>query len=118
MEPTEDHRRKDFFSDIQSDSGSRIPMERCGSLKSEINCSDYLTGTQNNEAFAKHPLRNEKKMSALVRFQCTMTTQRYADDVLWPVTLSYHQGAPNTLYQQGNDQPHTTYFSRCALQGV
>ncbi|UYV67828.1 hypothetical protein LAZ67_5002162 [Cordylochernes scorpioides] len=48
----------------------------------------------------------------------TMTAQRYADDVLRPVTLPYLQGVPNALYQQDNARPHTARISQQALQDV
>ncbi|UYV64622.1 hypothetical protein LAZ67_3001360 [Cordylochernes scorpioides] len=48
----------------------------------------------------------------------TMTAQRYFDDVLRPVTLSYLQGVPNALYQQDNARPHTARISQQALQDV
>ncbi|UYV76119.1 K02A2.6-like [Cordylochernes scorpioides] len=48
----------------------------------------------------------------------TMTAQRYVDDVLRPVTLSYLQGVPNALYQQDNARPHTARISQQALQDV
>ncbi|GFT06228.1 hypothetical protein NPIL_165481 [Nephila pilipes] len=40
--------------------------------------------------------------SPLVRIQGTMTTQRYMDDVLRPVTLSYLQRLSKAFYQQDN----------------
>ncbi|UYV62065.1 hypothetical protein LAZ67_1007712 [Cordylochernes scorpioides] len=48
----------------------------------------------------------------------TMTAQRYVDDVLRPVKLSYLQGVPNALYQQDNARPHTARISQQALQDV
>ncbi|UYV84201.1 hypothetical protein LAZ67_X001502 [Cordylochernes scorpioides] len=56
--------------------------------------------------------------SPLLRIQGTMTAQRYADDVLRPVTLPYLQGVPNALYQQDNARPHTARISQQALQDV
>ncbi|UYV74840.1 hypothetical protein LAZ67_12001276 [Cordylochernes scorpioides] len=56
--------------------------------------------------------------SPLLRIQGTMTTQRYVDDVLRPVTLPYLQGVPNALYQQDNARPHTARISQQALQDV
>ncbi|UYV67487.1 hypothetical protein LAZ67_5000879 [Cordylochernes scorpioides] len=56
--------------------------------------------------------------SPLLRIQCTMTAQRYVDDVLRPVTLPYLQGVPNALYQQDNARPHTARISQQALQDV
>ncbi|UYV83483.1 hypothetical protein LAZ67_23001165, partial [Cordylochernes scorpioides] len=56
--------------------------------------------------------------SPLLRIQGTMTAQRYVDDVLRPVTLSYLQGVPNALYQQDNARPHTARISQQALQDV
>ncbi|UYV65084.1 hypothetical protein LAZ67_3003069 [Cordylochernes scorpioides] len=56
--------------------------------------------------------------STLLRIQGTMTTQRYVDDVLRPVTLPYLQGVPNALYQQDNARPHTARISQQALQEV
>ncbi|UYV63350.1 hypothetical protein LAZ67_2003812 [Cordylochernes scorpioides] len=56
--------------------------------------------------------------SPLLRIQGTMTAQRYVDDVLRPVTLPYHQGVPNALYQQDNGRPHTARISQQALQDV
>ncbi|UYV67829.1 K02A2.6-like [Cordylochernes scorpioides] len=56
--------------------------------------------------------------SPLLRIQGTMTAQRYVDDVLRPVTLPYHQGVPNALYQQDNARPHTARISQQALQDV
>ncbi|UYV68968.1 hypothetical protein LAZ67_6001815 [Cordylochernes scorpioides] len=50
--------------------------------------------------------------SPLLRIQGTMTAQRYADDVLRPVTLPYLQGVPNALYQQDNARPHTARISQ------
>ncbi|UYV84868.1 hypothetical protein LAZ67_X003784 [Cordylochernes scorpioides] len=50
--------------------------------------------------------------------QGTMTSQRYVDDVLRPVTLPYLQGVPNALYQQDNARPHTARISQQALQDV
>ncbi|UYV67738.1 K02A2.6-like [Cordylochernes scorpioides] len=56
--------------------------------------------------------------SPLLRIQGIMTAQRYVDDVLRPVTLPYHQGVPNALYQQDNARSHTTLISQQALQDV
>ncbi|UYV78237.1 hypothetical protein LAZ67_16000630 [Cordylochernes scorpioides] len=56
--------------------------------------------------------------SPLLRFQGTMTAQRYVDDVLRPVTLPYLQGVPNALYHQDNARPHTARISQQALQDV
>ncbi|UYV70330.1 Transposase [Cordylochernes scorpioides] len=56
--------------------------------------------------------------SPLLRIQGTMTAQRYVDDVLRPVTLTYLQGVPNALYQQDNARPHTARISQQALQDV
>ncbi|UYV83998.1 Transposase [Cordylochernes scorpioides] len=56
--------------------------------------------------------------SPLLRIQGTMTAQRYVDDVLRPVTLSYLQGVPNALYQQDNARPHTARISQQALQDL
>ncbi|UYV79799.1 hypothetical protein LAZ67_18000688 [Cordylochernes scorpioides] len=56
--------------------------------------------------------------SPLLRIQGTMTAQRYVDDVLRPVTLSYLQGVPNALYQQDNARPHTARISQQVLQDV
>ncbi|UYV68927.1 hypothetical protein LAZ67_6001683 [Cordylochernes scorpioides] len=56
--------------------------------------------------------------SPLLRIQGIMTAQRYVDDVLRPVTLSYLQGVPNALYQQDNARPHTARISQQALQDV
>ncbi|UYV72469.1 K02A2.6-like [Cordylochernes scorpioides] len=56
--------------------------------------------------------------SPLLRIQGTMMAQRYVDDVLRPVTLSYLQGVPNALYQQDNARPHTARISQQALQDV
>ncbi|UYV79796.1 hypothetical protein LAZ67_18000677 [Cordylochernes scorpioides] len=62
--------------------------------------------------------RGERSNPAATCDNGTMTAQRYVDDVLRPVTLSYLQGVPNALYQQDNARPHTARISQQVLQDV
>ncbi|KFM71571.1 hypothetical protein X975_16085, partial [Stegodyphus mimosarum] len=47
-----------------------------------------------------------------------MRAQRYLDNVLRPVAISYLQGLPNAIFQQDNVRPHSARICQYALQGI
>ncbi|KFM57473.1 Transposable element Tcb1 transposase, partial [Stegodyphus mimosarum] len=51
--------------------------------------------------------------SPLVRIQGTMTSQRYLDNVLRPVVITYLQRLPNAIFR-----PHSARICQHALQGI
>ncbi|GFV90886.1 transposable element Tc1 transposase [Trichonephila clavipes] len=56
--------------------------------------------------------------SPLVRIQGALNAQRYVQNVLRSVAISYLQGPPNAIFHQDNARSHTARLSQHALRGL